>query len=61
MKPLKLTIATLFFVSSITIEDQVLKTSQNVLVSNWSVSFGIQTSYAVRYLAEQSFDTVNFE
>jgi len=61
MKTLKLTLALLFFVTSITFEEQILKTSQNVLVSNWSVSFGIQTSHAVKFLADDSFQSVNFE
>jgi hypothetical protein len=62
MKTLKLTLAALFFVTSITFDQQVLKTSENLFISKWSVSFGIQTSHALmRYLDDGVNDSVNFE
>ncbi len=47
MKTFKLTLASILFVTSITFDTQIIKTSENVLVSNWSVSFGVQTSHAL--------------
>lgn len=58
MKAFKLIVAAAFFVTSLTFEEQILRTSDNILVSKWSVSFGIQTSKAL--MAVQ--DTItNFE
>jgi hypothetical protein len=61
MKTLKLTLATLLFVTSITFDEQILKTSDNVLISKWSVSFGIQTSHALIMAPQEQFLDINFE
>jgi hypothetical protein len=62
MKTLKLTFAALLFVTSISFDEQILKTSKNVLISNWSMSFGIQSSHAlVRAIDNGMQDSVNFE
>ncbi len=61
MKTLKLTLASILFVTSITFDEQILQTSENVLVSKWSVSFGIQTSHALMMAPQESFDMLQFE
>ncbi len=60
MKTFKVTLAIVFFVTSINFNEQVLKSSDNVLISKWSVSFGIQSSHALRMALEDQF-SVNFE
>jgi hypothetical protein len=60
MKSLKVLLAVSFFVTSITFHEQVLKTSDNVFMSKWSVTFGMQTSHAVMLAIEDMFIT-NFE
>lgn len=47
MQSLKLTFALVLFVTSISFDEQVIKTSENVLISKWSVSLGIQSAHAL--------------